>query len=166
MPADAPPVIQAVTEDDIAVVHAMIMELADNLGYAHEAVATEADLHQALFGERPQAEVVVARVGGEAAGFALFYNNYSTFRGQCGVHLEDLFVLPAFRSGGLGRRLLAHMAHLTRERGCGRLEWWALTADERANAFYRRVGATVQDEWSVYRLKGDALAALAGEAPR
>jgi GNAT superfamily N-acetyltransferase len=165
MSEQSPLTIRPATEADIPVVHDMIMALADNLGYAHEAVATEADLHQALFGERPQAEVVVARVGDEAAGFALFYNNYSTFRGQCGVHLEDLFVLPAFRSGGLGRRLLAYMARLTRERGCGRLEWWALTADERANAFYQRVGATVQDEWSVYRLKGDALAALAGEAP-
>jgi GNAT superfamily N-acetyltransferase len=164
MPADAPPVIQAVCEDDIAVVHAMIMELADNLGYAHEAVATETDLHQALFGPRPRAEVVVAWLDQQAAGFALFYNNYSTFRGQCGVHLEDLYVRAAFRGHGLGRKLLAHMARLTRERGCGRLEWWALTADERANAFYRRVGATVQDEWSVYRLKGRALADLAAEA--
>jgi len=160
----AQPRIEPVTEADIPVVHDMIMGLADNLGYAHEAVATEADLHRALFGERPQAEVVVAWVAGEAAGFALFYNNYSTFRGQCGVHLEDLYIRPAFRSAGLGRYLLAHMARLTRERGCGRLEWWTLTADERARAFYRRVGATVQDEWSLYRLKGEALATLASEA--
>jgi GNAT superfamily N-acetyltransferase len=158
------PRIEPATEADIPVIHDMIMGLADNLGYAHEAVATEADLQQALFGPQPQAEVAVAWVAGKAAGFALFYNNYSTFRGECGLHLEDLYVRPAFRSSGLGRRLLVHMAWVTRQRGCGRLEWWALTADERANAFYRRVGATVQDEWSVYRLKGEALRALAEEA--
>jgi GNAT superfamily N-acetyltransferase len=162
--ADAAVAIQPARPEDIAVIHDMIMALADNLGYAHAAVATEADLHQALFGEVPKAEVVVAWLGGEAAGFALFYNNYSTFRGRCGVHLEDLFVRPGSRGAGIGRRLLAHMARLTVERGCGRLEWWALTADERVNAFYEAVGATVQDEWSVYRLKGAALRNLALEA--
>ena len=164
MPDEAHAAIQPARPADIPAIHDMIMGLADNLGYAHAAVATEADLHQALFGEAPKAEVVIAWMDGDPAGFALFYNNYSTFRGQCGVHLEDLYVRPEWRGGGLGRQLLAHMARLTLERGCGRLEWWALTADERVNAFYEGVGATVQDEWSVYRLKGRALADLAEEA--
>ena len=84
--------------------------------------------------------------------------------GQCGVHLEDLYVGPEWRSAGLGRQLLAHMARLTLARDCGRLEWWALTKDERVNAFYEAVGAVVQDEWSVYRLKGAALRNLVLEA--
>ena len=164
MAADPQPTIQAARPEDLATVHAMIMDLADHLGYAHAAVATEADLYEALFGEVPKAEVVVAWMGAEAAGFALFYTNYSTFRGQCGVHLEDLYVGPEWRSAGLGRQLLAHMARLTLARDCGRLEWWALTKDERVNAFYEAVGAAVQDEWSVYRLKGAALRNLALEA--
>jgi GNAT superfamily N-acetyltransferase len=164
MAADPQPTILPARPDDLATVHAMIMDLADHLGYAHAAVATQADLHDALFGEVPKAEVVVAWMGAEAAGFALFYTNYSTFRGQCGVHLEDLYVRPEWRSAGLGRQLLAHMARLTLARDCGRLEWWALTGDERVNAFYEAVGAAVQDEWSVYRLKGAALRNLALEA--
>jgi GNAT superfamily N-acetyltransferase len=164
MDPDFPPQIRAARETDVPVIHAMIMDLADNLGYAHEAVATRADLAEALFGAVPKAEVVIAWMAGEAAGFALFYTNYSTFRGQCGVHLEDLFVRPEWRSAGIGRRLLAHMAQLTLDRGCGRLEWWALTDDDRVNAFYEAVGAAVQDEWSVYRLKGAPLRNLALEA--
>ena len=149
---------------DVPAIHAMIMRLADNLGLAHEAVATESNLWEALFGPRPRAEVVIAEASGRPAGFALFYNSYSTFRGRCGVHLEDLYITPEHRGGGIGRALLAHVARLTRERGCGRLEWWALTEDDKANRFYERLGAVVQDEWAVYRLKGEALAALAGEA--
>jgi GNAT superfamily N-acetyltransferase len=164
MAADVQPTILPARPGDLATVHAMIMDLADNLGYAHAAVATESDLHEALFGQVPKAEVVIAWVGAEAAGFALFYTNYSTFRGQCGLHLEDLYVRPEWRSAGLGRQLLAHMARLTLARDCGRLEWWALTADDRVNAFYEAVGAAVQDEWSVYRLKGAALRNLALEA--
>lgn len=158
------PVFRPAREADIPAIHAMILDLADNLGHAHAAAVTREDLAAALFGAAPKAEVVVAWMGAEPAGFALFYNNYSTFRGQCGVHLEDLYVRPEWRSAGIGRKLLAHMARLTLARDCGRLEWWALTGDERVNAFYESVGAAVQDEWSVYRLKGAALRNLALEA--
>ncbi len=156
--------IRPAVPGDVPVIHEMIVRLADNLDLAHEAVATESDLWEALFGPRPRAEVVIAWAGGKAAGFALFYDSYSTFRGRCGVHLEDLYVRSGHRGGGIGRALLAHVARLARDRGCGRLEWWALTDDAKANRFYERLGAVVQDEWAVYRLKGEALAALAGEA--
>lgn len=146
---------------DVPVIHEMIGALADHLGLAHELVATETDLHDALFGARPRAEVVLAYMGDTPAGFALFYNNYSTFRGRCGIHLEDLYVLPRWRGRRIGRRLLAHIARLTLERGCSRLEWWVLSSDERASRFYEQLGATAKDEWTVYRLKGDSLARLA-----
>lgn len=149
---------------DVPVIHEMIGALADHLGLAHELVATEGDLHDALFGPRPRAEVVLAYMGDAPAGFALFYNNYSTFRGRCGIHLEDLYVLPVWRGKRIGRRLLAHIARLTLERGCGRLEWWVLATDERASRFYEQLGATAKDEWTVYRLKGDSLARLARES--
>lgn len=148
--------------EHVGLIHEMIEELADHLGLAHEVVVTETDLHAALFGERPQAEVVLAFIEGAPAGFALFYGNYSTFRGRCGIHLEDLYVRPAFRGSGLGRQLLRHLASITLARGCGRLEWWVLGADERAARFYQRMGASAKDEWTVYRLRGDALTRLAG----
>jgi GNAT superfamily N-acetyltransferase len=146
----------------VGLIHEMIEELADHLGLAHEVVVTEDHLRQALFGERPQSEVVLAYEHDVPAGFALFYGNYSTFRGRCGIHLEDLYVRPAFRGAGLGRALLRHLAALTLERGCGRLEWWVLGTDERAAAFYQRMGASAKDEWTVYRLRGEALSRLAG----
>ncbi|MGA7799403.1 MAG: GNAT family N-acetyltransferase [Gammaproteobacteria bacterium] len=149
--------------EDVPVIHEMIGALADHLGFAHELVATEGDLHDALFGARPRAEVVLAYVGDAPAGFVLFYNNYSTFRGRCGIHVEDLYVLPAWRGKRIGRRLLAHIARLTLERGCSRLEWWVLARDERASRFYEQLGATAKDEWTVYRLKGEPLVQLARE---
>lgn len=148
---------------DVVLIHAMIEELAEHLGLAHEVVVTEQDLRQALFGKRPQAEVVLAYQDDSPAGFALFYGNYSTFRGRCGIHLEDLYVRPAYRGAGLGRNLLRHLAAVTLERGCGRLEWWVLGADERAARFYQRMGARAKDEWTVYRLRGEALSSLAGQ---
>jgi len=151
-------------ETDVTAIHTMITDLADHLGLVHELVATEQDLREALFGARPRAEVLMARVDGAVAGFALFFDNYSTFRGRCGLHLEDLYVRPAYRGAGVGRCLLAHLAALTRARGCGRLEWWVLGEDEKALAFYEKIGATAKDEWVVFRLKGEELRHLAEEA--
>jgi GNAT superfamily N-acetyltransferase len=156
--------IEFATEADIPLIHDMIEALADHLELAHEVVATESDLHDALFGQRPKAEVVIAFADAEPAGFALFYDNYSTFRGRCGIHLEDLYVRSEWRGSGIGRCLLAYLAELTRRRGCSRLEWWVLAADAGAAAFYEAIGATAKGEWDIYRLHGPALHALADEA--
>lgn len=152
------------SEGDVPLILEMILGLADNLGLAHEVAATEEDLREALFGERPKAEVVLARRDGEPVGFALFYDVYSTFRGHCGLHLEDLYVHPESRGAGVGRRLLAYLARLALARGCGRLEWWVLSDDERAQAFYEMAGAMAKDEWTIFRLRGEELIALAAEA--
>lgn len=152
------------SEADIPVIHEMIVALSDHLGLSHEVVATEADLHAALFGPRPKAEVILLYVEKQPAGFALFYDNYSTFRGRCGIHLEDLYVDSSWRGYGLGRRLLAYLANLTRQRGCSRLEWWVLAEDPDAVAFYEAIGATAKGEWDIYRLHGAALESLASEA--
>jgi GNAT superfamily N-acetyltransferase len=162
---DAPRIhIAYATEAEIPLVHNMIETLADHLGLAHEVVATEVDLHKALFGRRPKAEVVIAYADGDPAGFALFYDNYSTFRGRCGIHLEDLFVRSEWRGSGIGRYLLAYLADLTQKRGCSRLEWWVLATDEGAVGFYEAIGATAKGEWLIYRLHGRDLDALAQEA--
>jgi GNAT superfamily N-acetyltransferase len=150
-------------EADIPVIHDMIVALADHLGLAHEVVATEEDLHEALFGRQPKAEVIIAYAATEPAGFALFYDNYSTFRGRCGIHLEDLYIRDQWRGSGLGRTLLGYLARLTRQRGCSRLEWWVLSDDQAAVGFYEALGASAKGEWSIYRLQGDALDALALE---
>ena len=141
----------------------LIRELAEYEQLAHEVVATEADIPAALFAERPAAETVIGRLDGEAVGFALFFRNFSTFLGRPGLYLEDLYVRPAFRGRGVGRRLLAHLARLARRRGCGRVEWSVLDWNAPAIAAYRRVGAVPLDEWTTYRLSGEALARLAGE---
>lgn len=156
--------IAPATEDDIPIIFDMINALADYLGLAHEAVVSEDDLYDALFGKQPRAEVLIAYVEDEAAGFALFYGNYSTFRGQCGIHLEDLFVYPAWRGYGIGRHLLEHLADLTVVRGCRRLEWWVHAEDERVMRFYEALGASAKGEWVVYRLSGESLHELAADA--
>lgn len=155
--------IRPAVAQDVPSIHAMIEALAEHLGLGHELVVDEADLLDALFGTQPRAEVVLACKDGEIGGFALFYGNYSTFRGQCGLHLEDLYVRPEWRGHGVGRRLLSHLAALTIERGCRRLEWWVQADDTRAVAFYDMLGAMAKDEWTVYRLSGDALQRLASE---
>jgi GNAT superfamily N-acetyltransferase len=163
MTADDEVRIRPAQEDDLPIIYSMIEDLAEHLGLAHEVVVSEEDLQQALFGKQPRAEVVLALVAGEAAGFALFYGNYSTFRGQCGLHLEDLYVEPEWRGHGLGRRLLSYLAGLTISRGCRRLEWWVLASDSHTVEFYELLGAMAKDEWTVYRLSGDALRRLAEE---
>ena len=148
-------------ERDTPVILSLINELAEYERLGHEVEATQEDIRDSLFGDWPGAEVVLAYVGGDLAGFALFFHNYSTFLGRRGLYLEDLFVRPAYRSRGVGRRLLAHLARLAVERRCGRMEWWVLDWNESAIRFYQSIGAAPMDDWTVFRLTGDALARLA-----
>ncbi len=153
--------IRPATVEDVALVAQLIRELAEYERLADAAVATEADLREQLFGERPAAEVLVAEADGEPAGFALFFHTFSTFLGKRGLYLEDLFVRPAFRGLGLGRHLMAALARIAVQRGCGRFEWSVLDWNEPAIGFYRALGASAMDEWTVQRLQGEALRALA-----
>jgi GNAT superfamily N-acetyltransferase len=156
--------IASATEEQVPLILELIRGLAEYERLAHEVVATEESLRASLFGPRPDAEVVIAYVGDQPAGFALFFHNYSTFLGQRGLYLEDLFVKPAFRRNGVGRRLLQYLARLAVERRCGRFEWWVLDWNEPAIGFYQGLGARPMSDWTVYRLTGDALVKLAGEA--
>ena len=158
---DALVTIRPATVDDVALIAQLIRELAEYERLADAAVATEDGLREQLFGERPVAEVLVAEADGEAAGFALFFHTFSTFLGKRGLYLEDLFVRPAFRGLGLGRHLMAALARIAVKRDCGRFEWSVLDWNAPSIAFYRKLGATGMDEWTVQRLEGDALHALA-----
>lgn len=155
--------IAPATERDVPVILAMIKGLADYEKMADLVKATEESLRASLFGPRPAAEVVIAYADDEAAGFALFFPNYSTFLAQPGIYLEDLFVVPRWRAHGLGKKLLAHLAALAVERGCGRLEWVVLDWNEPAIGFYKKLGAERMDGWTVFRVTGDALAQLTVE---
>ncbi len=153
--------LRPATRADIPQILDFIRGLAEYEKLAHEAVATPALLETHLFGERPAAEVVIADVDGVPAGFALFFVSFSTFLGRPGLYLEDLFVLPDHRGLGLGKRLMVHLAQLAVSRGYGRFEWSVLDWNEPAIRFYRRLGAVGLDEWTVQRVTGDALQALA-----
>ncbi len=154
--------IRPAAEADVPLVASLIRELAEYERLKDEVTMTEERLRVALFGERPYAEVAIAEgASGVPLGFALFFHNFSTFLGQPGIYLEDLFVRPSHRGAGVGRALLEHLARLAGERGCGRLEWAVLDWNEPAIGFYRRLGARPQDDWTVFRLSGEALARLA-----
>jgi GNAT superfamily N-acetyltransferase len=157
--------LRPAVREDTAQILCFIRELAEYEKLAHEAVADEAGLATQLFGDRPAAEVIIAEVNGEAAGFALFFHNFSTFLGQRGLYLEDLFVRPQFRGLGLGKRLMVHLAKLAIERDCGRFEWSVLDWNAPAIAFYRELGALPLEEWTVQRVSGDALKTLAARDP-
>jgi GNAT superfamily N-acetyltransferase len=156
--------LRPATRADAALVLSFIRELAEYERLAHEVVATEDELVRTLFGEHPAAEVVVASWSGEPVGFALFFRSYSTFLARSGVYLEDLYVRPSHRGRGIGKALLQHLAAIARARGDGRLEWSVLDWNQPAIDFYRGLGAVPLDEWTRFRVTGDALAALAGEA--
>ena len=157
--------IDAAGPADVPTLLTLIGELADFERLAHEVVVTAASLHEGLFAANPAAEAVMARVGGEVAGFALFYRNFSTFVGREGLFLEDLYVRPAFRGEGVGRALLAHVARVAIGRGCGRMEWSVLNWNRRAIGFYQALGARPINDWTIYRLDGAALAAMDAEPP-
>jgi GNAT superfamily N-acetyltransferase len=153
--------IEPATPNDVPTIRTLIRELAEFERLEHEAKATDELLHEALFGPQPAAEVVIARVDGEVAGFALFFHNFSTFVGKRGLYLEDLYVRPHFRRIGCGAALLKHLAKIARDRDCGRFEWSVLDWNRRAIDFYESLGAVAMKEWTVYRVTGEALEKLA-----
>lgn len=161
----APPVIviRPAVREDAGQILTFIRELAEYERLAHEVVADEAGLAARLFGDRPYAEALIAEVDGTPAGFALFFHNFSTFVGKPGLYLEDLFVRPAFRGLGLGKRLMVRLARIAQDRDCGRFEWSVLDWNTPAIDFYRSLGAVGMDEWTVQRVDGDALKALAAQ---
>ena len=153
--------IRPATPPDVPLIIAFLNELATYEKLAHEVVATEADMHAALFGERPVIETVIGSLDGEPVGYALYFPTFSTFLGKPGLYLEDLYVRPAARGFGVGRKMLEHLARITVERGWGRLEWSVLDWNEPSIAFYKKMGAKPMDEWTVFRLTGEALGKLA-----
>jgi len=155
--------IISATERDIPLVLSFIRKLAEYEKLSDQVVATEDLLREGLFGERRVAEVVLAYLDAQPVGFALFFHNFSTFVGRAGIYLEDLFVEPAHRGKGVGKALLAYVASVAVERGCGRFEWAVLDWNTPAIDFYRSLGAVPLDDWTLFRLTGDALNRVASE---
>lgn len=153
--------IRPATPADVPTIAHLIRALAEYEKLAHAVTLSEAELREHLFGPRPYAEVLMAEDAGAVVGFALFFHNYSTFRAKPGIYLEDLFVIPAARGKGHGKALLRALAKLAMERDCARVEWSVLNWNEPSIQFYKSLGAKPMDEWTVYRLTDDALAALA-----
>lgn len=153
--------IRAATPGDVPLILTFIRELATYEKLAHEVVATEEHFQKALFGERPVVEALIASVDDEPIGYALFFASFSTFLGKPGLYLEDLYVRPAARGVGAGRKLLEHLARITLDRGWGRFEWSVLDWNEPSIAFYKKMGAKPMDEWTVFRLAGEKLTSLA-----
>lgn len=153
--------LRAATSEDTALILGFIRDLAKYEQLSSECHATEEQIRATLFGERPSAECLLAFVDGEAAGFAVFFSNYSTFLARPGLYLEDLFVRPTFRKRGVGRALILHLAKVANQRSCGRMEWTVLDWNEPAIEFYRSLGAQEMEEWRIFRLTGPALAQYA-----
>jgi len=156
-------VIRAAIENDAAVILSLIKELAEYEHLSHEVEATEEEIRLSLFGDRPVAEALIGEHQGVPISFALFFYNFSTFLGKPGIYLEDLYVKPAYRSNGFGRKMLAHISRLAKERHCGRFEWSVLDWNEPAIRTYDRLNAKPMKEWILYRLTGEALNKLAQE---
>jgi GNAT superfamily N-acetyltransferase len=153
--------IRAAAVEDVPVILQLIRELATYERAPHEVTATEEQLVDVLFGEKPAAEVLLTFEGESAVGFAVYFYNFSTWLGRPGLYLEDLFVKPEKRGKGYGRALLVELAKIARDRGCGRMEWAVLDWNESAIKFYRTLGAKPMDEWTVFRLTRDGIAKLA-----
>ena len=154
--------IAPATKRDVRLIRQLILELAEyERAKPGEAPVTEQDLATTLFGDNPAAEVLIAYVGDEPVGFALFFHNYSTWLGRRGIYLEDLFVRPSARKHGVGFALLREIARIAVDRDCGRVDWSVLTWNELAISFYRRIGAQPMDEWTTFRLTGEALTRFA-----
>jgi len=153
--------IESATERDVPVILRMIKGLAEYERLGDYVIATEEKLRATLFGPRPAADVLIGYDGSTPVGFALFFQNYSTFLAQPGIYLEDLFVVPEARGHGYGRQLLAHLARIAAESGCGRLEWSVLDWNQPAIGFYKKLGAVPMEDWTIFRLTDDALTRLA-----
>jgi GNAT superfamily N-acetyltransferase len=158
--------IRPAQRQDAGLLLTMIQELADYERASERVVGSEEMLAAALFDARPAAEAVIAEVGGQPVGFALFFSTFSTWLCQSGIWLEDLYVRPEHRGDGVGRALLAHMARMSVERGCGRVEWSALDWNTPALEFYERLGAARLNDWRGFRLEGEALRRLADVSVR
>jgi len=157
------PRIVPATKKDVPLIRELILELAEyERALPGQAPVTEKDLARNLFGKQPAAEVLIAYLGDQPAGFALFFHNYSTWLGKRGIFLEDLFVRPRARKHGIGFALLRELARIAVERDCGRMDWSVLNWNELAISFYKRIGAKPMDDWTTFRLTGDALAHIAG----
>src|SRR5579864_9246081 len=155
--------IESANEGDVAVILGFIRKLAEYEKLSHQVAATEELLRETLFGERRVAEVLIAYLGDEPAGFALFFHNFSTFLGCPGIYLEDLFVEPVHRGKGIGKALLIEIAKIAKARNCGRFEWAVLDWNRPAIDFYRGLGAVPLDDWTLFRVTGEALDKLAEE---
>ena len=152
--------IRFATEKDVEVILGFIKELAEYENMSKDVLATEELLKKNIFHEK-LAQVIIAEIENEAIGFALYFNNFSTFLGKGGIYLEDLYVKPSMRNKGVGKALLKYLANLTLEKGYGRLEWSCLDWNEPSIAFYKERGATPMDEWTIYRVTGENLKTLA-----
>ena len=153
-------IIRPAEEADVKLILQFIKGLGEYEKLSHEVVATEQKLRKTLFKQK-MAEVIIGEYGGEPVGFALFFHNYSTFLGQAGIYLEDLFIIPEMRGKGFGKTMLKHLAKLAVERDCGRLEWACLDWNEPSISFYKGLGAKALDDWTVYRVTGETLLKLA-----
>src|SRR5688500_16248725 len=152
-----PPKLHPATPADVPTILRFVRELAEYEREPNAVVATEALIHEALFNDPPAAHAVIATLDEKPVGFALYFFNFSTWLGRPGLYLEDLYVTPSARGAGVGRTLLTHLAQIAVQKNCGRMEWAVLDWNEPAINFYRSLGAKPMDEWTVYRLTGDAL---------
>ncbi|MDF0490627.1 GNAT family N-acetyltransferase [Sphingomonas sp. H39-1-10] len=148
--------------DDVPTILGFVRELAAFEKEPEAVVATEALMHEALFGARPAAEALIAEIDGARVGMAVFYHNFSTWTGVRGIWLDDLYVTPGARGAGAGSALLRELARVAVDRGCARFEWWVLDWNTPAVELYRRIGAEAMDAWTVQRVSGEALTKLAG----
>jgi GNAT superfamily N-acetyltransferase len=151
---------------DVPDIFRLVLALAEYEKLAHNVVSTEADFERELFGEGARVEAVIARCDGKVAGFALYFHNFSTFLGRKGLYLEDLFVLPEFRSQGIGKALLQHLAGIAISRNCGRFEWAVLDWNAPSISFYEAMGASVLPDWRIVRVTGEKLKFLADLAQK
>jgi GNAT superfamily N-acetyltransferase len=156
--------IRKATEADVPVIAWFVRQLAAYERLLQEAVMTEESLRESLFGSRPSAEVLLGYYQDKPVGFAVFFHNFSTFLGRRGLYLEDLFVIPEMRGKGFGRAFLIHLAKIARERNCGRFEWAVLDWNEPSIQFYKKLGAVPMNEWTIFRVTGEALERLAEES--
>jgi len=152
--------IRQATEQDVPLILSFIRQLAEYERLSHEAVVNEKTLRETLFVPRPYAEVLLGYADEKPVAFAVFFHNFSTFLGRPGLYLEDLFVIPEMRGKGFGRTMLVELARIARERNCGRFEWAVLDWNQPSIQFYKNLGAIPMDEWTIFRVTGEALGRL------